>query len=106
MARPKFGRDPKLAARMTTTVFLLGLVYLVFFSFLWQAFSLSLPFVLLLAGGVLLVQYWTSDKLALAASGAKIVSEREAPELHAVVRRLCITADLPMPRVAIMPTDM
>jgi heat shock protein HtpX len=91
---------------MTMTVFLLGLVYVVFFSVLWQALSLSLPFVLLLAGGMLLVQYWTSDKIALAASGAKIVTEEQAPELHAAVRRLCMTAGLPMPRVALVPTDM
>src|SRR5919199_2615529 len=106
MARPTYGRDPKLALRMTTTLFLLGLVYVVFISVLWQAFNLSLPFVLLLAGGLLLFQYWSSDKIALASTRAKIVDESEAPELHAVVRNLAMTAGLPMPRVAIIPSDM
>jgi heat shock protein HtpX len=52
------------------------------------------------------VQYWTSDKLALAASGAKIVTQEEAPELHAMVERLCAMADLPKPRVAIIPSNV
>ncbi len=91
---------------MTTTVFLLGLVYVVFFAILSQVFSIGLVPILLIAGGLLLVQYWTSDKIALATAGAKIVSQSEAPELHAVIQRLCMTADLPMPRVAIIQTDM
>jgi len=56
--------------------------------------------------GIAVVQYYTSDKLALAASGAKVVSREEAPELHAMVERLCALADLPKPRVAIIPTDV
>jgi heat shock protein HtpX len=71
-----------------------------------QAFNLGLIPIILLGGGMLLVQYWTSDKIALRSSGARIVSQAEAPELHAVVQRLCMTAGLPMPRVAIVPTDM
>jgi heat shock protein HtpX len=58
--------------------------------------------IVLIAG----VQYWTSDKLALAASGAKIVSREEAPDLHAIVERLCAMADLPKPRIAVIPTDV
>jgi heat shock protein HtpX len=107
MARRRtLDRDPGLIARMTTTVFLLGLIYVVFFVVLAQAFNLGLIPIILLGGGMLLVQYWTSDKIALRASGARIVSQAEAPELHAVVQRLCMTAGLPMPRVAIVPTDM
>ena len=52
------------------------------------------------------VQYWTSDKLALAASGAKVVSAEQAPELHAMVERLCAMADLPKPRIAVVPSDV
>src|SRR5207249_8960165 len=51
-------------------------------------------------------QYYTSDKLALAASGAKVVSADEAPELHAMVERLCAMADLPKPRIAVVPSDV
>jgi heat shock protein HtpX len=106
MARPgTFGRDPKLAARMGFTIFMLGLVYVVFFVVLWQWLQLSLPFVLLLAGGLLFFQYWSSDKIALRSAGARVVDNSEAPELHAIIQRLCMTAGLPMPRVAIIPTD-
>ena len=60
----------------------------------------------LILGGLAFLQYFTSDKIALAASGAKVVRPEEAPELHAMVDRLCAMADLPKPRVAIIPTDM
>jgi heat shock protein HtpX len=104
--RRTLDRDRGLIARMTTTVFLLGLIYVIFFVVLAQAFNLGVIPIILIGGGLLIVQYWTSDKIALASSGAKIVSQSEAPELHAVVQRLCMTAGLPMPRVAIVPTDM
>jgi len=52
------------------------------------------------------VQYYTSDKLALAAAGAKIVEREQAPELHAMVERLCAMADLPKPRVAVIDSDV
>jgi heat shock protein HtpX len=104
--RGTLDRDPGLLARMTGTVFLLGLVYVIFFVVLLKAVGLALPFVILIAGGLLLVQYWTSDKIALASARARIVEQHEAPELHAIVQRLCMTAGLPMPRIAIVPTDM
>jgi heat shock protein HtpX len=56
--------------------------------------------------GLAFVQYWTSDKLALAASGAKVVSAEEAPELHAMVERLCAMAGLPKPRIAVVDTPV
>jgi heat shock protein HtpX len=61
---------------------------------------------LIIVIGLALFQYYTSDKLALAASGAKVVSQQEAPELHAMIERLCAMADLPKPRVAIVDTDV
>jgi len=56
--------------------------------------------------GIAVVQYWTSDKLALAASGAKIVSQEEAPDLHAMVERLCAMADIPKPRIAVVDSPV
>jgi heat shock protein HtpX len=91
---------------MTGCVFLLGLLYVILFVVLLQGLGVALPFVIAIAGGLLVVQYWTSDKIALASAHARIVTESEAPELHAIIQRLCLTAGLPMPRVAIMPTDM
>jgi heat shock protein HtpX len=61
---------------------------------------------LLIVVGMAFFQYYTSDKLALRASGAKVVSREEAPQLHEMVERLCALADLPKPRVAIIDTPV
>jgi heat shock protein HtpX len=106
MERKTFGRDFGLSSRMFLTMFLLGALYVVFFVVLVQYFQLGIvPMVLLLAG-LAFLQYYTSDKIALAASGAKVVTPEQAPELHAMVDRLCAMSDLPKPRVAVIPTDM
>jgi heat shock protein HtpX len=91
---------------MFLTMFLLGALYVVFFVVLLQLFSLSWFAIIVIMGGLAFLQYFTSDKIALAASGAKIVSRDEAPQLHAMVERLSAMADLPMPRVAVIPTDV
>ena len=56
--------------------------------------------------GLAFFQYYTSDKIALAASGAKVVTAEQAPELHAMVERLCAMANLPKPRIAVVDTDV
>jgi heat shock protein HtpX len=62
--------------------------------------------VVLIIGILAFVQYFTSDKIALLASGAKVVERDQAPELHDMVERLAGMADLPMPRVAVIPTEV
>jgi len=106
MKRKSYGRDAGLTIRMIATTALLGLLYVVFAVVLLNVLKVGLAPMLVIVIGIAVVQYWTSDKLALAASGAKIVSEQEAPELHAMVERLCAMAGLPKPRVAIIPTDV
>jgi heat shock protein HtpX len=106
MKRKSFGRDAGLTIRMIATTGLLGLLYVVFAVVLLQVLNVGLVPMLVIVVGIAVFQYWTSDKLALAASGAKIVSEQEAPELHAMVERLCAMAGLPKPRIAIIPTDV
>jgi heat shock protein HtpX len=59
-----------------------------------------------IVGGMAFVQYFTSDKLALRAAGAKVVERDEAPELHDMIERLCAMADLRKPRVAIIDSDV
>jgi heat shock protein HtpX len=106
MERKAFGRDAGLSARMLLTSFLLGLLYVVFAVVLFNVLNVGLVPMLLIVVGLALFQYFTSDKIALAASGAKVVTPEQAPELHAMVERLCAMADLPKPRVAIIPTDV
>ena len=106
MKRRTYGRDAGLTLRMLFTSGLLGLLYVGFAVVLFSVLNVGLAPMLVIVLGLAAVQYWTSDKLALAASGAKIVSPEEAPELHAMVERLCAMADLPKPRVAIIDTDV
>jgi heat shock protein HtpX len=100
-----FGKDPGLQARMLLTVFLLGLVYVILIAVLIAA-GVGAIAVAVIAGALFLVQYFTSDKLALASMGAHEVTAQDAPELHTIVERLCIQANLPMPRLAIAETPM
>ncbi len=90
---------------MALTLFLLGALYVVLIVALLAAGTGAI-FVAVIAGGLLLAQFFISDKLALHAMGAREVTPAEAPELHAMIDRLCVQADLPKPRVAVADTDM
>ena len=91
---------------MLFTSGLLGLLYVAFALILFYYLNVGVAGMLIIVIGLAVVQYWTSDKLALAASGAKVVSAEDAPELHAMVERLCAMADLPKPRIAVVPSDV
>jgi heat shock protein HtpX len=106
MKRRNFGRDRGLSLRMLFTSGLLGLLYVFFGVALFYFLNVGLAPLLIIVVGLAFFQYYTSDKIALAASGAKIVSQEEAPELHATVERLCAMADLPKPRIAMVDTDV
>jgi heat shock protein HtpX len=100
-----FTRDPGLQTRMLLTLFLLGAVYVVFVGVLFAA-GLDGITIALIACGFAALQFFTSDKLALHAMGAREVTPQEAPELHAMIERLCIQADLPKPKIAVAYTEM
>src|SRR5438034_7623681 len=106
MKRKTYGRDFGLTFRMLLTGGLLGLLYVVFAVVLFSVLHVGLGLMLVIVIGIGLFQYFTSDKIALAASGAKIVSRDEAPDLHEMVERLCAMADLPKPKVAVVDTDV
>jgi heat shock protein HtpX len=91
---------------MLFTSGLLGLLYVIFAVVLFSVLKVGLAPMLLIVVGLAFFQYYTSDKLALAASGAKVVSAEEAPELHAMVERLCAMANLPKPRIAVVDSDV
>ncbi|AKX93458.1 zinc metalloprotease HtpX [Neomoorella thermoacetica] len=103
--RRQLGSDAGLTARMFLTMFLLAALYLFFLAVLWQA-GVSYTGIIVFVAIMLGVQYYFSDRMVLWSMGAKEVSPREAPELHALVERLAALADLPKPRVAIVPTPM
>ncbi|HSL63457.1 MAG TPA: zinc metalloprotease HtpX [Gaiellaceae bacterium] len=106
MKRRAYGRDLGLSLRMLATTGLLGLLYVVFALVLFYVLDAGIVLMAVIVGALALFQYYTSDKIALAASGARVVEPDQAPELHAMVERLCAMADLPKPRVAVIPTDM
>jgi heat shock protein HtpX len=90
---------------MGFTMFLIGALYVGVMAIL-IASGISAGFVIVIAVAVLFVQYWFSDKISLYAMHAREVTPQEAPELHAIVDRLCASAGMPKPRVAIADTDM
>jgi heat shock protein HtpX len=90
---------------MLLTLFLLGLLYVALIGALLAA-GTGLIFMVLIIGGLSFAQLFFSDRLALAAMGAKEVSPQEAPGLHAMIERLCIQADLPKPRIAVADTHV
>jgi heat shock protein HtpX len=90
---------------MLLTLFLLGLLYVALIGALLAA-GTGLIFMVLIIGGLSFAQLFFSDRLALAAMGAKEVSPQQAPGLHAMIERLCIQADLPKPRIAVADTHV
>lgn len=101
----KWERDLGLQGRMLFTMFLLAVVYLSFLAFL-SYYGTSPIFMILFIGLFMAIQYFYSDKMVLWTTGAHIVSESEAPQLHGMITRLCAIADLPKPQVAIVRTQV
>jgi len=101
----KWQRDAGLSGRIFLTWILLLLVYLVFMGVL-MALGLPSMFIIVIAVGMGLVQYFFSDKLVMMSTGARVVEADEAPELHRMIEKLCQEADLPKPRIAIMQSPM
>ena len=99
--------DNGLAARMVLTMFLLGAVYVGFVAALYFAFpNIGFLPLLLVAVAIAAIQFFFSDKIALASMGAKEVSEQDEPDLHAMIARLAAQANLPKPRIAVVETNL
>jgi heat shock protein HtpX len=105
MATTRYESDRGLTRRMVGTMFGLGLLYVVLAAVL-IALGFSTIFVLVIAGGGLWAQWYFSDTMALRAMRAVVVTPEQAPQLHALVDRLCAMADMPKPRIAVADTDV
>ncbi len=103
--RSNFGKDTGLQARMLLTMFLLTVVYVVFIGALIAA-GAGAALIVVVAVVLLVAQLFGSDKIALATMGVKEVTPDQEPELHAIVERLCVQADLPKPKVGVIETSM
>lgn len=106
MHRNRFAPDRGLTTRMVVTMFLIGLLYVVFVGVLLALLRGAWPLILVIAGLVFVAQFWFSDKIAAFSMGAHEVTPEQAPELHGVVDRICALADLPKPKVAIADSDV
>ena len=103
--KSRFAPDRGLTRRMLGTAFLLGLLYVAFAAALLVLLK-SLLVAVVIAGGLLFVQYWFSDRIALYAMHGRVVTPEQAPELHGVVDRLCALADMSKPAVAVADADV
>src|SRR6202453_19444 len=113
MARSRYAPDRGLTARMTATMFLLGLAFVVFVCLIIvigaaskASIAIIVLFVVVLGGGMLIGSLFYSDKIALRTAGARVVTPEEAPQLHGMVDRICALADMPKPQVAISDSDI
>src|SRR6516164_6045857 len=116
MAKTRYAPDRGLTARMTLTMFLLGLVFVAFIIvliYLLSAFGVGsgaiVFFAILLGAGLTIGSFFYSDKIALSAARAVEVGPNDGPmaaKVHGIVDRLCALADMPKPRVAIARSPM
>ncbi|MGH3383949.1 MAG: zinc metalloprotease HtpX [Nocardioidaceae bacterium] len=101
----RFIKDRGLTARMTSVMALLAVLYLGFMALLISR-GVSSIVVIVIAAGFAIVQWYASDKIALASMRARQVTPEQAPELHGMIDRLVAMADMPKPRVYIADMEM
>ena len=105
MARTRYGTDRGLSARMAGTMFGIGLLYVILAGVL-ISFGMNAFFVIGISAALVFGQWWFSDSMAMSAMRAVVVTPEQAPQLHAVVDRICALADMSKPRVGIAESDV
>ena len=105
MAKSNIETDAGLNVRMVITGLLLLVLYMTIIGVL-LALKLSFSFVIVIAGAMLFSQYFFSDKIAMFSMQAHEVTAAEEPQLHAMVDRLCLMANMPKPRIGVAEMDM
>ena len=117
MAKTRYAPDRGLTARMTLTMFLLGVVFVAFITALVfvlgatnKVSSGGIVFIAVVVGLALGVgSFWYSDKIALSTAQARLISPEDGPQaarVHGIVDRLTALANMPKPRLAIAPSPM
>lgn len=105
-SRSRYTPDRGLTTRMVSTMFLIGLLYVVLVGVLLALLRGAWPLILIVAAGLFIAQFWFSDRIAAFGMGAREVTPEEAPELHGAIDRICALADMPKPKVAIARSDI
>ena len=103
--RPWQKRDAGLTARMIVSFAVLTVLYIIFLSVLAYV-GVSAIAIAVIAGIMILAQWYFSDKIVLWSTGAKIVSREQFPELHDLVERIVARNNLSKPRIAVINTRM
>jgi heat shock protein HtpX len=98
-------RDTGLTARMIVSFAVLTILYIIFLSVLAYV-GVSAIAIAVIAGILILAQWYFSDKIVLWSTGAKIVSREQFPELHDLVERIVARNNLSKPRIAVINTRM
>jgi heat shock protein HtpX len=102
MAHTRFSSDVGLTARMTSVMFLLGGIFVALIVILMFVLPPAwAPIIGIIGLGIAWFQWYNSDTVAMKAMRAREVTPEQAPELHAMIDRLCALADMPKPRVGV-----
>src|SRR5215208_4575856 len=96
-------RDTGLTARMIISFAILTIIYIIFLSVLAYV-GVSAIAIAVIAGIMILAQWYFSDKIVLWSTGAKVVSSEQFPELHDLIERIVARNNLSKPRVAVINT--
>ncbi len=106
MAQSRFRTDRQLSVRMITVMGTLVLAYAAAMAILTFVLGRWWPLGIVAIIGFLVFQLLASDKVALLAAGGHEVTPEQEPELHALVDRLCVLADMPKPKLAVAETPV
>lgn len=98
-------RDTGLTVRMVFSFAILTLLYLIFLSVLAYLGIGFIP-IIIIASGMILAQWYFSDKIVMWSSGAKLVSKEQYPQLHELIERIVARNNLPKPRIAVINKNM
>jgi heat shock protein HtpX len=98
-------RDAGLTARIILSFSILALLYIGFLSALTYV-GLDFVSITVIAGIMILAQWYFSDKIVLWSSGAKKVTREQFPELHDIIERVVARNNLPKPKIAVINTNM
>jgi heat shock protein HtpX len=98
-------RDAGLTARMIVSFAVLTILYIIFLTVLSYV-GVGAIGIAVIAGIMILAQWYFSDKIVLWSTGARIVSREQFPELHDLVERIVARNNLPKPRIAVVNTKI
>ena len=94
---------------LTTRMFVTGLAIMALYvavGFALVRLGIGLGVIIVIEFALIVGQYWFSDKIAMASMGARVVTPEEEPQLHAMIDRLCVLANMPKPRVGLSSVQM